>query len=75
MKTKTSLRIDNRHIGVIILVIVALLANGKPTRAQTNDGVKLVLQITVDGLRGDLLNRYEDGFGKGGFLLLMEIPL
>jgi predicted AlkP superfamily pyrophosphatase or phosphodiesterase len=72
MKTKTSLRIDNRHIGVIILVIIALLANGKPKRAQANDGVKLVLQITVDGLRGDLLNRYEDGFGKGGFRLLME---
>ena len=72
MKTKTSLWIDVRHIGITLLVIVALLANGNPTRAQANDGVKLVLQITVDGLRGDLLNRYEDGFGKGGFRLLME---
>lgn len=28
---------------------------------------RLVLQITVDGLRGDLLERYSDNFSKGGF--------
>lgn len=28
---------------------------------------KLILQITVDGLRGDLPGRYLDRFGKGGF--------
>jgi hypothetical protein len=28
---------------------------------------RLVLQITIDGLRGDLLDRYADNFGKGGF--------
>lgn len=33
---------------------------------------KLVLQITVDGLRGDLLSRYQHHFGKGGFRYLME---
>ena len=34
--------------------------------------IKLVLQITVDGLRGDLLNRYANGLGKGGFKYLMQ---
>ena len=36
---------------------------------QTDD-VRLVLQVTVDGLRADLLARYADRFGDGGFLLL-----
>ncbi len=33
---------------------------------------RLILQITVDQLRGDLLWRYEDRFGEGGFRYLME---
>ena len=33
---------------------------------------RLVLQITVDGLRGDLLNRYQENFGKGGFRYLLD---
>ena len=39
------------------------------------DGVqppRLVLQITVDALRGDLPGRYAHMFGKGGFRYLME---
>ncbi len=34
--------------------------------------IKLVLQITVDGLRADLLNRYANGFSKHGFGYLMQ---
>jgi predicted AlkP superfamily pyrophosphatase or phosphodiesterase len=34
--------------------------------------IKLVLQITVDGLRADLLNRYADGFGEHGFRYLTQ---
>ncbi len=34
--------------------------------------VRLVLQITVDGLRGDLLNRYGARFGEGGFRRLLD---
>jgi len=30
--------------------------------AQPQSDVKLVLQITVDGLRADLLNRYQSNF-------------
>ncbi len=33
---------------------------------------KLVLQITVDQLRGDLLPRFKNRFGPGGFRLLMD---
>ena len=33
---------------------------------------KLVLQITVDGLRGDLLERYKHNFGEKGFRYLMD---
>ena len=33
---------------------------------------KLVLQITVDQLRGDLLPRFRERFGQGGFRLLMD---
>jgi predicted AlkP superfamily pyrophosphatase or phosphodiesterase len=35
-----------------------------------NDEIRLVLQITVDGLRADLLARYADRFGDDGFLFL-----
>lgn len=33
---------------------------------------KLVLQLTVDGLRADLLQRYKHNFGEGGFRYLMD---
>ena len=33
---------------------------------------RLILQITVDGLRGDLLRRYGDRFGEGGFRFLLD---
>jgi predicted AlkP superfamily pyrophosphatase or phosphodiesterase len=61
----------SRHI---FWVVLALLMAGNFTYAdaQTRPNVKLVLQITIDGLRADLLNRYGDGFGKGGFRYLME---
>ncbi len=40
--------------------------------AQEKSPVKLILQITVDGLRGDLLNRYSGQLGNGGFRYLLE---
>lgn len=33
---------------------------------------KLILQITVDGLRGDMPGRYLDFYGNGGFRYLLE---
>ncbi|MGB5214467.1 MAG: alkaline phosphatase family protein [Anderseniella sp.] len=36
------------------------------------DRPRLVLQITVDQLRGDLIERYSKGFGEGGFRYLLD---
>ncbi len=38
---------------------------------KVRSGIKLILQITVDGLRADLLNRYQAGFGEAGFNRLL----
>ncbi|MEX0283949.1 MAG: alkaline phosphatase family protein [Paracoccaceae bacterium] len=51
------------HCRLFALILAALpVAHA----AQANNA-RLVVQITVDGLRGDLLHRYEDSFGDGGF--------
>ncbi len=62
------------RICCVLVMAVALLVTGVvgSADAQERSQVKLVLQITVDGLRGDLLNRYGDRFGKGGFRHLLE---
>jgi predicted AlkP superfamily pyrophosphatase or phosphodiesterase len=62
------------RISQTIIVILALLLTSNVIYADTQAGpdIKLVLQITVDGLRADLINRYEKGFGKGGFRFLKE---
>lgn len=53
------------------LLVLFLFVNTGIAGAQTGTGIKLVLQITVDGLRGDLINRYSAGFGQGGFHYLL----
>ena len=50
-----------------LLALTLLVA--LPGRA---DPPRLVLQITVDGFRGDLLHRYRDHFGRGGFNRLLD---
>lgn len=57
------------------LVSLALLTTGtlSDIEAQSKPEVRLVLQITIDGLRADLINRYENGFGEGGFRFLMKV--
>jgi predicted AlkP superfamily pyrophosphatase or phosphodiesterase len=52
-----------------MLVIGLLSCN---VSAQKNVDIKLVLQITVDGLRADLLNRYQKNFTEGGFRYLLD---
>jgi arylsulfatase A-like enzyme len=53
---------------------LALLIAGPVTSssAQQHEKPRLVLQITVDQLRGDLPWRYYDRLGKGGFRYLAE---
>jgi predicted AlkP superfamily pyrophosphatase or phosphodiesterase len=61
----------NLAVAIVLCFIAASLA---ATSAQAFEKRKprLVLQITVDGLRGDLPLRYADRLGKGGFRYLLE---
>ncbi len=43
-----------------------------PQALQAQERPRLVLQITVDQLRGDLIERYSKGFGDGGFRYLLD---
>ncbi|MEM6577599.1 MAG: alkaline phosphatase family protein [Pseudomonadota bacterium] len=54
------------------LLVATLAACPVSALAQAESDIRLVVQITVDGLRGDLLARYEDAFGPDGFRRLME---
>jgi predicted AlkP superfamily pyrophosphatase or phosphodiesterase len=53
-----------------ILVIMLLLVAGQAQAAAETP--RLVLQITVDGLRGDLIERYAENYGKDGFNYLLN---
>lgn len=68
MKRQTVASIIPVLTGAFLLLIFGT------SRAQRNDSAKpkLVLQITVDQLRGDLPTRYLDRLGKGGFRYLLE---
>jgi predicted AlkP superfamily pyrophosphatase or phosphodiesterase len=43
-----------------------------PIASHAQDKPRLILQITVDQLRGDLPSRHFDQFGEGGFRYLLE---
>jgi len=66
--------LDKRPRPVISLFFLSLLVflwlPAKPVRA--GEQPKLVLQITVDALRGDLPQRFSNVLGKGGFRYLMS---
>lgn len=53
-----------------LLLLFVLIAPGASTLADKQP--KLVLQITVDALRGDLPSRFASVLGDGGFRYLME---
>ena len=60
-----------RHSLAVILSALALLPL-PGTSAWAGEQPKLVLQITVDALRGDLPSRFANVLGEGGFRYLME---
>lgn len=62
------------RVSCVLAMAMALSVTGvvSSSEAQERSRIKLVLQITVDGLRGDLLNRYGDRLGNGGFRYLLE---
>lgn len=59
----------NKCLG--LLLTSAVLLNSNYVLAQT-DKPKLILQITVDQLRGDMPYKYLDRMGKGGFNYLLN---
>src|SRR5210317_943038 len=67
-------RIVLHLINLFLVAVLVILTVGNSTivNAKTGPEIRLVLQITVDGLRGDLLNRYEAGFDKDGFNYLLK---
>jgi predicted AlkP superfamily pyrophosphatase or phosphodiesterase len=57
---------------ISILLGSSVIGNSAVADERSSPDIKLVLQITVDGLRADLLNRYANSFGKHGFRYLMQ---
>ena len=52
---------------ILVLAFVAM-----PSIVNAKDKPRLIVQITVDQLRGDIPTRYLDRFGEGGFRYLIE---
>lgn len=63
-------RYSNLFTAVNTLLMVGLCLTASPVSAAEQP--KLVLQITVDALRGDLADRYQKVLAEGGFRYLME---
>ena len=57
---------------IAIAIALTALATGTAWPQTPERPVRLVLQITVDQLRGDLIERYSAGYGKGGFQRLLD---
>ncbi|MBT3770958.1 MAG: alkaline phosphatase family protein, partial [Acidiferrobacteraceae bacterium] len=55
----------SHNIGLILTLVLA--ATAMPTIASEQPLPRLVLQITIDQLRGDLPRRYYERLGEGGF--------
>ena len=60
-----------KNISVLLLALLTQSISSN-LYAESEPDVKLVLQITIDGLRADLLNRYQENFAKGGFRYLLD---
>jgi Type I phosphodiesterase / nucleotide pyrophosphatase len=61
-----------RRIRSSIALLVCGLWAAATYASAYNAQPKLVVIVVVDQLRGDLLERYHDDFGEGGFRLLMD---
>ena len=55
-----------------ILVFLCLSLGGMPLVAHAGEQPKLIVQITVDALRGDFPMRYKNVLGENGFRHLMD---
>jgi predicted AlkP superfamily pyrophosphatase or phosphodiesterase len=62
------MRVTTKATATFLLLVAFLFG----TAASAADKPRLILQITVDQLRGDLPTRYYDRLGEGGFRYLWE---
>jgi len=67
MKVKRIHGIAVTALTALLITLFAYSASAEEARKP-----KLILQITVDGLRGDLPDRFRNVLGEGGFRYLME---
>ena len=72
MSTVSSLTMRRVAAGFVIVGAVALLSAAPSHASGPAPAPRLVLQITVDQLRGDLPERYLSEMGPGGFRYLLE---
>jgi len=63
---------SNYRNGLLLIACSVILALPVAEARSDEDRPKLILQITVDQLRGDLPGRYLDRMGEGGFRYLLE---
>ena len=61
-----------KHSSFSILVFLCLSLGGMPLVAHAGEQPKLIVQITVDALRGDFPMRYKNVLGENGFRHLMD---
>jgi len=74
LKTIELAALKDRAVALTSLVILSAvtLITVPCASARGVEQPRLVLQITVDALRGDLIDRYDHVLGKGGFRFLTE---
>ena len=60
-----------RRITLLLAFVTLFIAGSGNARASSDQGVRLIVLITIDGLSGDLLNRYSEGL-TGGFYRLQQ---
>jgi predicted AlkP superfamily pyrophosphatase or phosphodiesterase len=66
---------DRHNTGTFIAVMmmcVLMIVTSPVVAKEAPAQPRLILQITVDALRGDLLNRYDKVLGEGGFRYLLD---
>jgi len=56
----------------LMIPLLMLVFSACAVAGTVNEKPKLILQITIDQMRGDFPMRYKDRLGEGGFRYLME---
>jgi len=57
---------------IVLVISIQCLTTQAANAEEGSRDIHLVLQLTVDGLRADLLTRSDDRFGEGGFRYLLD---